>query len=233
MSHKLKSVRALNDLILLAIFQDGTEKMYDIKQLFTVFPQLRELERSFDLFNGVQIDTGGYGVSWNDDLDLDAEEIWDNGINTEKKHLIDIKQSFATKLISAREICNITQRDLSKRAGITQGDISKIENGNANPSLSTLERLAEGLGMRIEFNFVGKWGGIVINNWDNKSRNDKDFVEKELADYVIKFSKEIDKNNAGQIAKDIIKLIDWDNSALMHKGLSWIAKNYLIQQNMI
>ncbi|RFZ78277.1 helix-turn-helix domain-containing protein [Lacrimispora amygdalina] len=156
MSHKLKSVRALNDLILLAIFQDGTEKMYDIKQLFTVFPQLRELERSFDLFNGVQIDTGGYGVSWNDDLDLDAEEIWDNGINTEKKHLIDIKQSFATKLISAREICNITQRDLSKRAGITQGDISKIENGNANPSLSTLERLAEGLGMRIEFNFVGK-----------------------------------------------------------------------------
>jgi len=65
------------------------------------------------------------------------------------------------------------------------------------------------------------------------NREFSDFAEKELANYVKKFSNEIDKNNASQIAKDIIKLIDWDNSALMHKGLSWIAKNYLIQQKMI
>lgn len=65
------------------------------------------------------------------------------------------------------------------------------------------------------------------------NREFSDFAEKELANYVKKFSKEIYKNNASQIAKDIIKLIDWDNSALMHKGLSWIAKNYLIQQKMI
>ena len=32
-----------------------------------------------NLFRQVQVDAGGYGISWNDDLDLDAEDIWDNG----------------------------------------------------------------------------------------------------------------------------------------------------------
>ncbi len=65
------------------------------------------------------------------------------------------------------------------------------------------------------------------------NRDFLNFTEKELAGYVVKFSKEIDKNKASQIAKDIIKMIDWNNSALMHKGLSWITKNYLTQQKMI
>jgi transcriptional regulator, XRE family len=33
--------------------------------------------------------------------------------------------------------------------GITQGDISKIENGNANPSLKTLKKLAAVFGKKI------------------------------------------------------------------------------------
>lgn len=42
-----------------------------------------------------------------------------------------------------------------------------------------------------------------------------------------------EENKASQISSDIVKVIDWNNSALMHKGLSWMAKSYLIQQNMI
>ena len=38
--------------------------------------------------------------------------------------------------------------------GITQNDISKLENGNANPSLQTLKKLANGLGMAIKLEFV-------------------------------------------------------------------------------
>ena len=56
-------------------------------------------------------------------------------------------------IIDARRDSGLTQKELSKRTGIAQGDISKLENGNANPSLLTLKRLAEGMGMllRIEF----------------------------------------------------------------------------------
>jgi hypothetical protein len=56
------------------------------------------------------------------------------------------------------------------------------------------------------------------------------FAENEITSYVKKFSKTVDDNEAGQIAKKIVNLIDWNNSALMHKGLSWITKNYLMNQ---
>lgn len=56
-------------------------------------------------------------------------------------------------MLEARSEQRITQQQLAERTGINQADISKIENGNANPSLRTLQRLAEGLGkkLRIEF----------------------------------------------------------------------------------
>ena len=40
--------------------------------------------------------------------------------------------------------------------GITQADISRFENGTGNPSLRTLKRLAEGLGMSLKVEFVPK-----------------------------------------------------------------------------
>ena len=61
------------------IFQNGVEKEYDIHNLYSVLPQFKELETDNNLFRQVQVDAGGYGISWNDDLDLDAEDIWDNG----------------------------------------------------------------------------------------------------------------------------------------------------------
>ena len=34
------------------------------------------------LFEQVRADVGGYGIVWNEDIDLDAEEIWVNGKET-------------------------------------------------------------------------------------------------------------------------------------------------------
>ena len=56
-------------------------------------------------------------------------------------------------LIDARNEAGITQTELSKRTGIAQTDISKLERGNGNPSLKTLKSLAEGLGMTLELKF--------------------------------------------------------------------------------
>ena len=56
-------------------------------------------------------------------------------------------------MIDARNEKGITQKDLSSLTGITQGDISKLENGTANPSIRTLQRIAEGLGKNLVIQF--------------------------------------------------------------------------------
>lgn len=57
-------------------------------------------------------------------------------------------------MIDARKDSGMTQRELSEKTGINQADISKLENGTANPSLRTLQRLAEGMGMVLKLEFV-------------------------------------------------------------------------------
>lgn len=57
-------------------------------------------------------------------------------------------------IIDARIATGLTQKELSEKTGIAQGDISKLENGNANPSLKTLQRLAEAMGKTLKIEFV-------------------------------------------------------------------------------
>lgn len=57
-------------------------------------------------------------------------------------------------MIDARKGLNITQKELSERTGITQADISRIENGTRNPSLNMMKRLAKGMGMVLKLEFV-------------------------------------------------------------------------------
>ena len=57
-------------------------------------------------------------------------------------------------VIEARKTNGLTQKELSARAGITQADISRLENGEANPSLKTMKRLAAALGKKLQIAFV-------------------------------------------------------------------------------
>ena len=62
--------------------------------------------------------------------------------------------SLVQAMIDARKVSGLTQKQLSERTGIAQADISKLENGNGNPSLRTLQRLAAGMGMKVKIEFV-------------------------------------------------------------------------------
>jgi DNA-binding XRE family transcriptional regulator len=70
-------------------------------------------------------------------------------------------------MMNARKNSGYTQKQLSKRTGINQSDISKLETGNANPSLRTLKRLAEGMGMTLEIVFKPKDEAGVQNTETN------------------------------------------------------------------
>ncbi len=60
----------------------------------------------------------------------------------------------AQVLIDARRRSGLTQQVLAERSGIRQSVISRLERGNGNPSVRTLQRLAEGMGMKLELIFV-------------------------------------------------------------------------------
>lgn len=65
----------------------------------------------------------------------------------------DIDAEVRDLVISARSTANLTQKQLAQRSGVSQSNISKIENGNYQPSLSTLKRIAGALGKRLVVSF--------------------------------------------------------------------------------
>ena len=58
---------------------------------------------------------------------------------------LDPECSVIEAILKARKESGLTQKQLSERTGIAQTDISRLERGNANPSLRTLQRLAAGM----------------------------------------------------------------------------------------
>lgn len=57
-------------------------------------------------------------------------------------------------ILKARNEQNLTQSELAERTGIRQSNISRIEKGQALPSISTLCKIAHGLGKRLQIKFV-------------------------------------------------------------------------------
>lgn len=57
-------------------------------------------------------------------------------------------------LITARQNQNITQKELAMKTGIRQSNLSRIERGQCTPDLTTLQKIATGLGKRLQIQFV-------------------------------------------------------------------------------
>ncbi len=77
---KIKSVKPMEKQRLWVVFDEGTEKLYDCAPLL-VMKAFEPLQHVW-LFNQVKVDTGGYGISWNDEIDLAESELWLNGVET-------------------------------------------------------------------------------------------------------------------------------------------------------
>lgn len=79
MFHKVKSVMALPDYTLNVQFAEGILKNYDIKPLFAKWQMFVPLKEDPALFYSVEVDQGGYGIIWNDDIDIACDELYYNG----------------------------------------------------------------------------------------------------------------------------------------------------------
>lgn len=79
MFYKIKNIIPKENLIIIAEFKNGIKKQYDMKKLLNKFEVFKTLNNK-DIFNNVVVDAGGYGISWNENIDLSSEEIWENGV---------------------------------------------------------------------------------------------------------------------------------------------------------
>lgn len=79
MFHKIKDVQALPEHKLNVYFCEGQRRIYDVGRLVEKHAFFAPLLEDDQLFNSVKVDVGGYGILWNDDLDLSCDELWDNG----------------------------------------------------------------------------------------------------------------------------------------------------------
>lgn len=117
MFYKVKNVTPLPNYKLSIQFSLGVTKIYNMSKLIrnnTMFHKLKDK----NLFNEVVVDTGGYGIVWNDDIDISCNELFDNGKTI--KTPFDGLMSFS----DATEIWKLNESTLRK--AITYG---KLVNG--------------------------------------------------------------------------------------------------------
>lgn len=81
------------------------------------------------------------------------EELKDPEVRAEYEAL-EPEYQIIRAILHAREEQNLSQRQLSERTGIAQTDISRIETGEGNPTLKTLNKIAHGMGMRLKLEFL-------------------------------------------------------------------------------
>lgn len=74
---KILAALPLDDHMLNIRFADGTNKIYDCREIM-INPMFHPL-RTPGFFRNVRVDPGGYGISWNDEIDLSEHELWTNG----------------------------------------------------------------------------------------------------------------------------------------------------------
>lgn len=80
MFYKVKSVEPKENYNLLVIFENNIQKIYDVSLLFDKYLTFNQLQTIKGLFEQVKVDIGGFGISWNDEIDISCNELWNNGI---------------------------------------------------------------------------------------------------------------------------------------------------------
>lgn len=78
MFHKIKDVTALPNYKLSVQFSEGVTKIYDVAPLLEQYKMFADLKAP-EIFTSVQVDVGGYGVIWGDEIDISCDELFANG----------------------------------------------------------------------------------------------------------------------------------------------------------
>ncbi len=79
---RIQSVTPQEGRYLLVTFVNGIQKMYDCQEILNL--ERFQLLKREAFFKAVAVDPGGYGVSWDDEMDLSEYELWTKGVEIER-----------------------------------------------------------------------------------------------------------------------------------------------------
>lgn len=136
----ITKVKAVKKNILNVTYADGKVFYFDVSTLFKKYPVFKQLKNK-KFFKEVKVDDGGYAIYWNDDIDLSSEYIYEHG-----KHIYtiisDLNILLGEHIADRRNELEMSQRELARESNIPQAEISKIEAGKGNPTITTIQKIA-------------------------------------------------------------------------------------------
>lgn len=66
----------------------------------------------------------------------------------------EVEREIMREIVEARINEGLSQQELANKCGMKPANLCRLENGNGNPSIATLNKIARGLGRKLEVNFV-------------------------------------------------------------------------------
>lgn len=89
-----------------------------------------------------------------DDFDVYLKEQMKDPAFKKEWDASELEYQLMMMVLKARNEQHLTQSELAERTGIRQSNISRIEKGQAMPSIATLSKIAHGLGKQLQIRFV-------------------------------------------------------------------------------
>ncbi len=138
------------DAVLYVRFGDGLERAVP----WTSLPFARAL--AFEP-NAAHVGDGGEAVVLVDDtgreIDVSAESLR-AALDEQYRAVLGRADAGERRLVGARiravrESASLSQLELSRRSGVAQESLSRIETGQSDPRLGTLRRMAQGMGLSL------------------------------------------------------------------------------------
>lgn len=80
---RVKSVKALDNFLLEVEFNTGVVKQFDVSEMISKYEDFEPLKNK-NFFQNVSVDLKGYGIFWNDDIDISASKLWKDGVLVKK-----------------------------------------------------------------------------------------------------------------------------------------------------
>lgn len=149
--NKIKSAIALGGYRLHVLMVNNDIIELDVKPLIEKYATFKKYFSNEEIFSNVQVAIGGYGVYWNDDMSIDISDIEKYGTLLNKKETFyDMSKALIEYIVDFRKQNEISQQNLAKMSGISQPNIARIEKKTIDPQLSTLLKITNALGLKIE-----------------------------------------------------------------------------------
>ena len=157
-SHLLKYVIPMVGYDLFCCFKNGETKIFNMDLMFQKYPEFNSLKNG-DFFKA-HVDLGGLCVTFNEELDISEETLYQNGVKyDQKKEQKKMENAIYSLCKYCRKDKKVTQKEMSDYTKIPQSGIARIESGKSDIHLSTLLSYLTPLGLKLA---ICKNDGTII-----------------------------------------------------------------------